>query len=169
MLCAISELPFNEAKARVRSGLEAFVSQHELLVKELLSLIRHFYMHKESTRLRQSDQRASRLTKRLVNLPAEYPKYINKICYSVLRNHLSVSCTCRDPKTTESASRRHLARLRLKANHELADDGTVQFDMLLSVSPPPFCPPHDVQWQDMQLLVSRYGFLITAVNYSWIS
>lgn len=88
-----------------------------------------------------------------VDLPTEYPKYVNELCYSVLRKYLM--CTCIGTESCQNVAKQHLIRLRLNASHEVTDDGTVRFEMLFSTSPAPFSPANVVHWQDLQLLAPR--------------
>ena len=97
-----------EAEARVRHGLEAFASEHTLLIDGLISLIRRFSTNKEFKASKRAPEPESTLTKKPVDCLDEYPPYVNKILYEVLRNH--ASCTCVSPDTVESAAKRHLAR-----------------------------------------------------------
>jgi hypothetical protein len=140
------------AEARVRRALQAFACEHPLLHQEFIRVL-HGFSARRDLRDSKGALEPATTSKMAVNLPAEYPKEVNEILYAVLRAYQK--CTCLDPEN-EAGSKRHLARLRLKTIHDLANDGSVYFDMLFSASLAPLSHAHTVYWQDIQLHVPRY-------------
>ncbi|KAH0538095.1 hypothetical protein FGG08_005307 [Glutinoglossum americanum] len=136
---------YYQAESKIRQGLEAFTSESHILVEKFISHIRRFITHKGAGKSKalQQDTVPTRTT------PADYPKDVNILLYSVLHEH--TCCNCID-KEARKDLRRHRARLLLKSTRCPAEDGHIHFDMLFS-SAPSCSLSRLVYWQDMQLLV----------------